>query len=424
MKKVSEMPYHIGFKVKIYPSDEQKRLIAVNDGASRSTYNHLVAANNEKYRLSKTAGFVPSDRERIVYLESVLGPVKNIKNALPYLYEKDVDEQAIANAKLNYANAWKNQKERHTGVPVFKKKTYEQAYQTNAHYYLNKNGEMTSNVRFEDRHHVTLPKLGRIRFGGSLKRVDTIIKRKDDIRIGKITISRDSVGEYWASFSLNSEVRFFEKLPKTGNQVGIDLNLLELVNDSDGNFSENKRFYVKTQEALRKSQRRQSRRAERAKKEKRSLRESVNYQKQRKETAYLHRKVERQRNDYLHNVSKKMVENQDFIFAEDLKVRNLMKNHHLAKAITDASWRKFLTMLQYKGSLYDKIVVLVPPQNTTQTCSNCGYVMKGGERLTLAIREWDCPRCKTHHHRDTNAAINILNRGLQTANDSGLIQIL
>lgn len=222
---------------------------------------------------------------------------------------------------------------------------------------------------------------------------------------------------------MNSEVRFFEKLPKTGNQVGIDLNLLELVNDSDGNFSENKRFYVKTQEALRKSQRRQSRREERAKKEKRSLRESVNYQKQRKETAYLHRKVERQRNDYLHNVSKKMVENQDFIFAEDLKVRNLMKNHHLAKAITDASWRKFLTMLQYKGSLYDKIVVLVPPQNTTQTCSNCGYVMKGGERLTLAIREWDCPRCKTHHHRDTNAAINILNRGLQTANDSGLIQI-
>ena len=423
MKKVSEMPYHIGFKVKIYPSDEQKRLIAVNDGASRSTYNHLVATNNEKHRLSKTAEFVPSYRDRIAYLESVLGPVKNIKNALPYLYGKDVDEQAIANAKLNYANAWKNQKERHSGVPVFKKKSYEQAYQTNAHYYFNKDGELISNVRFEDYHHVTLPKLGRIRFGGSQERVDMLLKRKSDIRIGKITISRDSVGEYWASFSLNSEISFFDKLPKTGKQIGIDLNLLDLVNDSDGNFSENKRFYANTQVALCKSQRIQSRRTEQAKKENRPLKDASNYQKQRKKTAYLHRKVERQRNDYLHNLSKKTVENQDFISAEDLKVRNLMKNHYLAKSIADASWRKFLTMLQYKGSFYHKIVVLIPPQNTTQTCNQCGYVMKGDEHLTLAVREWDCPQCKTHHHRDTNAAINILSRGLQIANDSGLIQI-
>lgn len=231
------------------------------------------------------------------------------------------------------------------------------------------------------------------------------------------------VGEYWASFSLNSEVPFFDELPKTGKQVGIDLNLLELVNDSEGKSSENKRFYVKAQAALCKSQRIQSRRAERAKKEKRPLKDASNYQKQRNKTAYLHRKVERQRNDYLHNISKKTVENQDFISAEDLKVRNLMKSHHLAKAIADASWRKFLTMLQYKGTFYHKIVILVPPQNTTQTCSHCGYVMKGEERLTLAIREWDCPQCKTHHHRDTNAATNVLNRGLQIAKESGLIQI-
>ena len=135
---------------------------------------------------------MPSDRDRISYLESVTGAVKNIKNALPYLYEDDVDEQAIANAKLNYASAWKNQKERHTGVPVFKKKSYEQVYHTNAHYYLNKDGGMISNVRFEDRNHVTLPKLGRIRFGGSPKRLDMILKRKDDVRIGKITISRET----------------------------------------------------------------------------------------------------------------------------------------------------------------------------------------------------------------------------------------
>lgn len=421
MRSVSEMPYHMGLKVKIYPSNEQKRLIAVNDGAARSVYNHLVAANNEKYRLSKTAKYVPSDRERILYLQSVTGPVKNIKNARPYLYGKDVDEQAIANAKLNYATAWKNQKENHTGVPTFKKKSYEQSYQTNAHYYKDKNGNLTSNVRFEDSCHVTLPKLGRIRFGGSPERVDMVLSQKEDIRIGRITVSRDSVGEYWASFSLNSENPFFEELPKTGSRLGIDLNLLELVNDSDGNSSENKRFSANAQEALCKSQKKQSRRLERAKKEHRPLKDSPNYQKQRKKTAFLHRKVERQRADYLHCLSKKLVENQDFLSAEDLKVRNLVKNHHLAKAIADASWRKFLTMLQYKGRLYGKLVVLIPPQNTTQTCSYCGYVMKGDEHLTLGVREWDCPNCGTHHHRDTNAATNVLNRGLQFAVDSGLI---
>lgn len=120
-------------------------------------------------------------------------------------------------------------------------------------------------------------------------------------------------------------------------------------------------------------------------------------------------------------MEKRIVENQDFISAEDLKIRNLLKNHHLAKVIADASWKKFLTMLQYKGQVYDKIVVLVPPHNTTETCSHCGHVMKGDEHLTLSDREWTCPKCHTRHHRDTNSAVNILDRGLELAKESGLI---
>lgn len=127
---------------------------------------------------------------------------------------------------------------------------------------------------------------------------------------------------------------------------------------------------------------------EHAKAEGRSLRTSKNYQCQRRKVAYLHRKTVRQREDYLHNFSKHEVENQDFIAAENLKVRNLLKNHCLAKAVTDAGWRKLLTMLQYKADIYGKTVVLVPPQYTTQTCSSCGYVMKREEHLTLKDREW------------------------------------
>ena len=415
MRTAAEMPYHIGLKVKLYPSDAQKHLISVNAGASRAVYNHLVACGNERYRLAKTVSSVPAYRDRMDYLASVTGSVRNIKNALPYLYGKEVDEQVVANAVKNYRTAWKNRKERHTGVPAFKRKSSELSYQTNAHYYRNPKPGRESNVRFEDDKHVTLPKLGRIRIGGSKKLLRALMERACDTRIGTICIRRDSAGEYWASFSIASEEPFRDMLPKTGSSHGIDLNLIELVNDSDGHAEENRRYLVRSEQALRKNQRKLSRMAEHAKREHRPLGASRNYQKQRRKLARIHRKVERQRTEYLHILSKREVENQDLIAAEDLKVRNMLKNHHLARAVSDASWRKFLTMLQYKGTLYGKTVILVPPRNTTQTCSRCGYVMRREEHLILSDREWVCPGCHTFHKRDTNAARNILNRGLQLA---------
>ena len=143
MHTMSQMPYHIGFKVKLYPSDYQKHLIAVNDGAKRAVYNHLVACGNERYRLAKAvdsillshpAAYVPMYLERIDYLQSVSFDVKGIQNALPFLYGKEIDSLAVANAVKNYRFAWKNQKEQHRGVPMFKKKSYEQSYETNAQY--------------------------------------------------------------------------------------------------------------------------------------------------------------------------------------------------------------------------------------------------------------------------------------------------
>lgn len=252
----------------------------------------------------------------------------------------------------NYRFAWKNQKEQHRGVPTFKKKSYEQSYQTNAQYSTRK-GLTTCNVCFLDKDHVTLPKLGRIRIGASPKIIGSLLHRTADTRIGTITIQRDAVGEYWASFAIASD----QKLEKTGSMQGIDLNLSDLINDSDGGTSENKHFYASSQHKLAKAQHKLSLRAEQAKAEERKLQDSVNYQTQRKKVAYLHRKIERQRTDYLHVLSKREVENQDFIAAEDLKISNLKKNHHLAKAVSDASWRTFLTMLQYKGAFYGKTVV-------------------------------------------------------------------
>ena len=418
MRTCKDMPYHIGIVMKLYPSHNQRRLIAVNAGAERAVYNLLVATRNEIYRLSKTAAYVPSDRERIEYLRSKIASHTAIENTLPYLYGKDIDCQVIANAMMHYNTAWKNMKERHTGVPVFHKKSSEQRWNTNGHYSGKSEDMRECNVRFEDPHHICLPKLGRIRCDGSPKVIRKLMSHTDQTRIGTVTISRDAVGEYWVSLQISSEKEFVLPLDKTGAMVGIDLNLLALVNDSDGGVEVNPRFRASMEDKLRKTQRKVSRRAERAKADGRKLGDSRNYQKARRKLAYLHRKAARQRDDYLNCISLDLVENQDLIAAEDLQVRNMLKNHCLAKAISDAGWRILLTQLQQKGEMYGRTVILVPPQNTTQTCSVCGHVMKGDDRLKLSDREWTCPQCGTHHDRDQNSGRNILMKGLKILNEA------
>ena len=142
------------------------------------------------------------------------------------------------------------------------------------------------------------------------------------------------------------------------------------------------------------------------------LADAKNYQKQRRKLAKTQRHIARQRSEYLNVISKRMVENQDLIAAENLKVRNLLKNHCLAKSISDAGWRTLLSLLQQKADMYGKTVILVSPQYTTQTCSHCGHVLKGKYMLPLSAREWTCPVCGTHHMRDQNAAQNILAKAL------------
>lgn len=140
MKKCSQMNYHYGVVLKIYPSDFQKHIIAVNDGAQRTVYNLLVGVDKETYRLKKTADIVPADRKRledvtlkIRELNGSGSDMAHIRNTMPFLNEPEVDGQVIATAKKNYTAAWKNMRERHTGVPTFHKKSYEQSYQTSNH---------------------------------------------------------------------------------------------------------------------------------------------------------------------------------------------------------------------------------------------------------------------------------------------------
>lgn len=120
------------------------------------------------------------------------------------------------------------------------------------------------------------------------------------------------------------------------------------------------------------------------------------------------------RKNFLHIQSMALIKNHDLVVAEELRSKNMMKNHALASSISDNGWRTFLNMITYKAKLYGKKFITVNPRYTTQTCNSCGYILNGEAKLTLKDRDWTCPKCGKHHIRDINAAKNILAKGLAT----------
>ena len=269
----------------------------------------------------------------------------------------------------------------------------------------------SGSVRFTDKKHIQIPKLGKLRVSDSYRR---ILDNKNDIRIGTVTISKDSADRYFVSMQLGSDTPFVKELPKTNSQIGIDLNTENFLTTSDGVIVDNPRYYRTIKHKLAKAQRTLSRRELRAKKENRSLRNSKNYQKQRRLVAKLHDKIRNQRNNFLNYLSMVLINNHDLIVAENLRSSNLLKNHALAMSISDVGWRSFLQKLEYKANLYGRTFITVDPKNTTQMCHKCKFVMgtDGTQKLTLKDRQWTCPQCGAFHIRDHNASLNILDKGL------------
>ena len=427
MKKMKELTYHIGLLVRIYPSDRQKQIIRKNAGVNRFVYNRLVAVNREIYDLAKTAPFSQTDRDRLAYLKCAYGTTTDMRNAIPFLNDSDIDNYSIANAKQDYQKAWNQfRKVPSAGMPKFKRRTNSYSYGTNCTYTIDQKadpntiGLFEGCVRFLDKTHVLLPILGRIRIKGSKKLISSLLERTDFTRIGTVRVTIDECGNCFLSLALASDTPFHVPYQKTGKAVGMDLNLTNFLTDSDGTVVDTPKYLRKSERKLKKAQRKLSRMYECAKKDNRKLRESKNYQKQRQKLAKIHKRVANQRKDFIRRVADMEVKNHDYLFAEDLKVRNLLKNHKLAKAISDSGWRMFLTQLKWCATKHGRICVLVNPKNTTQTCSSCGYVCKGKDHIELGVEEWTCPKCGTHHIRDLNASINIKNAGLLLLEESGV----
>ena len=243
---------------------------------------------------------------------------------------------------------------------------------------------------------------------GTLKLKGTYDLNYYDIKqIKRVRLVRRADG-YYAQFAIDAKVRVEPKLTK--RMIGLDLGLKFFIADSEGNTEPCPQFYRKSEQQLNRANRKKSKKFRNS-----AHPQSKNYHKARNRYARKHLRVSRQRKEYCKLLAYSVIQSNDLVAYEDLNVKGLVRNRHLAKSISDAGWATFRQWLEYFGFKYGKVTVAVPPHNTSQNCSNCGKKVK----KSLSTRTHVCPHCGLVEDRDVNAAINILKLALCTVGHTG-----
>lgn len=358
-----------GVKFRIYPNKKQQNLINQTLGCCRLIYNKGLAMRSEAYQNGEKAAY-----------KQTSAMLTALKHEDGFAFLKDVDSIALQQSLRDLDRSFVNFFEKRSGYPVFKsKRNHHQSYRT-----INQG----SNIRIVGKH-IKLPKLGYVK-----------VKQSMDIdNINNVTIECTPTGKYFVVLNIDFEPK---PINNAGRIVGIDVGIKDFYSDSNGNTVDNPKYLEKSMKKLIREQRRLSRKQI----------GSNNRNKQRIKVALVHEKIVNQRNDFLQKTSTKLIRENQTICIEDLKVKNMVRNHKLAQHISSASWSKFFTMLNYKAEWYGNLIIKVPTTYpSSQICSCCGY--KNSDVKDLKIRKWECPECHSVHSRDINAGINILNKGLR-----------
>jgi len=348
------------YKFRLYPTNEQKQLLAKQFGATRFVYNYFLNLRIKTYE----------ETGKGLTYNQTSNKLTELKREILWLKEPhaQVLQASLGDLDVAYANFFTGRSK----FPNFKSKREKQSCRYPQNFKFNHN-------------HTYLPKIGWVK---------TVFHRQMQGKPKNITVSKTKTEKYFVSVSTIEDIQQYQPVNRS---VGIDLGLKDFLVTSDGHKIPTPKYLRKSEKKLKRLQRQLSRKQK----------DSNNREKARQKLAVQHEKVTNQRKDFQHKTSKWLVDNYDFIALEDLNIKGMVKNHRLAKSIQDAGWGEFVRQLTYKGNWYgseiSKIDRFYP---SSKRHFACGWIKQD---LTLKDRIWVCENCGEVVDRDTNAAINILN---------------